>query len=654
MAPQLRQFRQRWRCPIKAVTLMVMVTTAAMLNLAATANPQTNLLNKGCSQYNATNLSNFYTNLNDTFSQLRSQLSGVNTKFATGQQAKGSDPVYAMAQCRDYLSTLDCVACFDAAVVLIRNCTGANGARVIYDGCFLRLVFSQYGPIEDAFLSNRRSRRSGNKFGFVKFRERRGATLAMAKANGLRFGYRSLFVERARYDGFSNRNRPHSSFSNPSDDREVGVEHTFNQRVQSHVQARASQIPNPGDLKERENRVTLNFQPIAADWLTTSLVARLKQITTTEYVLEGFSMIGFQNVVVKSMGGLDLIITFQSKEDRLAALSNSTILGWFKYIKPWNGEASGKSRLVWLKCRGIPLNTWCLTTFRRIGKLWGDFISLDYETLKEESYEVGRMMIATDNSNRIDDWINITVRGRNYGVKVWEEECDDPFNERHIRDWVKVHIPASTENPKIKEAVFGRDDDVEGGRNLAQSSCAALDGLPTDREVMRVDVPTTLLLKDGSSRLLHVPREDIINTGNVVQESEESVVGESADNNDQPTSIEEPQVEPPKNAEDQHKENRVCRPDPILDPLVEHIIQNQAVQNGISKEARVKKRRQLTEILDVKGPLSHLAWNNRVPLILEIYVTEPKLFSKLSGMQWKRARSWVSFTMRVTKKWLTD
>ncbi|KAI8531921.1 hypothetical protein RHMOL_Rhmol11G0173400 [Rhododendron molle] len=234
----------------------------------------------------------------------------------------------------------------------------------------------------------------------------------------------------------------------------------------------------------------------------TSVVAKLKQITTTEYVLEGFTKIGFHNVVVKSLGGLDLIITFQSKEDRLAALTNSTILGWFKYIKPWNGEASGKSRLVWLKCRGIPLNTWCLTTFRRIEAIWGDFISLDYETLKEESYEVGRMMIATVNSNRIDDWINITVRGRNYCVKVWEEECDDPFNERHIRDWLKVHIPAPTENHIIKETQLGRDDDVEGGKNLAQSSYAALDGVPSDREVMRVDVPTTLRLKDGSSRFL--------------------------------------------------------------------------------------------------------------------------------------------------------
>ena len=105
---------------------------------AAAADPQTKLLNQGCSQYNVTDLSDFYTNLNATFSDLRAQLRSNNKRFATGQQTRGSDPVYAMAQCRDYLSTANCVACFAAAEKQIRNCSAANGARVIYDGCFLR------------------------------------------------------------------------------------------------------------------------------------------------------------------------------------------------------------------------------------------------------------------------------------------------------------------------------------------------------------------------------------------------------------------------------------------------------------------------------------------------------------------------------------
>ncbi|KAK4602311.1 hypothetical protein RGQ29_011375 [Quercus rubra] len=101
------------------------------------AEPQINLLNSGCSQYNVSDVSNFYTNLNATFSDLRTQLNN-NKYFATAQQVVGSESAYVLVQCRNYLSNADCLACFTAAASQIRNCSAANGARVIYDGCFLR------------------------------------------------------------------------------------------------------------------------------------------------------------------------------------------------------------------------------------------------------------------------------------------------------------------------------------------------------------------------------------------------------------------------------------------------------------------------------------------------------------------------------------
>ncbi|KAK4360043.1 hypothetical protein RND71_022272 [Anisodus tanguticus] len=97
------------------------------------SNPQTNLLNTGCSSYNATNLPDFFRRLNASFNDLRNQLSKQNKRFATTQQS-----LYAMVACRKYMSKADCVSCFDAAVFHIRTCASANGARVIYDGCFLR------------------------------------------------------------------------------------------------------------------------------------------------------------------------------------------------------------------------------------------------------------------------------------------------------------------------------------------------------------------------------------------------------------------------------------------------------------------------------------------------------------------------------------
>ncbi|XP_059451269.1 cold-responsive protein kinase 1-like [Corylus avellana] len=113
------------------------------LTAVVVADPQINLLNSGCSQYNVSNESAFYASLNATFSSLRAQLNNnTNTRFATAQQVTGS--AYAMVQCRNYLSTADCLACFTAAVAQIRNCSAANGARVIYDGCFLRYESSSF------------------------------------------------------------------------------------------------------------------------------------------------------------------------------------------------------------------------------------------------------------------------------------------------------------------------------------------------------------------------------------------------------------------------------------------------------------------------------------------------------------------------------
>ncbi|KAI4299686.1 hypothetical protein L6164_033120 [Bauhinia variegata] len=106
---------------------------------SAVADPQILLLNSGCSQYNATNLSTFNSNLNASFLDLRTQVGNQSKRFATAQSARGADPVYALFQCRNYLSNADCLACFTAAAAQIRNCSaGANGARVIYDGCLLR------------------------------------------------------------------------------------------------------------------------------------------------------------------------------------------------------------------------------------------------------------------------------------------------------------------------------------------------------------------------------------------------------------------------------------------------------------------------------------------------------------------------------------
>ncbi|PWA34127.1 hypothetical protein CTI12_AA622180 [Artemisia annua] len=127
-----------WQMVFVTFVFMVFLTTPV------TSQPQTNLLIQSCSQVNVTNIPNFIGNLNETFRDVRRKLSNNNTYFATSEQTRNSVPVYVLAQCRNYMSTSDCVSCFDFADTSIRFCAPANGGRAVFDGCFLRYESSSF------------------------------------------------------------------------------------------------------------------------------------------------------------------------------------------------------------------------------------------------------------------------------------------------------------------------------------------------------------------------------------------------------------------------------------------------------------------------------------------------------------------------------
>ncbi|XP_028774942.1 cold-responsive protein kinase 1-like isoform X1 [Neltuma alba] len=102
--------------------------------------PQLSYVKSGCSSYNVSDVAIFNKNLNASMRSLRAQVSNQSKHSAVAQAVKGNNPAYGVFQCRNYLSIKDCLACFDfAAVHIYDNCSvSATGARVIYEGCFLR------------------------------------------------------------------------------------------------------------------------------------------------------------------------------------------------------------------------------------------------------------------------------------------------------------------------------------------------------------------------------------------------------------------------------------------------------------------------------------------------------------------------------------
>ncbi|PWA86224.1 hypothetical protein CTI12_AA142130 [Artemisia annua] len=112
---------------------------AEPVTASKSSNRNSTLIRYFCSKYQGINGEYFLSNLNTTLSSLRHQLlvSGV-TRYATARTLLNGESVWGLASCRGYLSTANCVACFDYAVAQLKVCGLGNGAHAFYNGCEVR------------------------------------------------------------------------------------------------------------------------------------------------------------------------------------------------------------------------------------------------------------------------------------------------------------------------------------------------------------------------------------------------------------------------------------------------------------------------------------------------------------------------------------
>ncbi|KAI8536289.1 hypothetical protein RHMOL_Rhmol10G0245900 [Rhododendron molle] len=135
-------------------------------------------------------------------------------------------------------------------------------------------------------------------------------------------------------------------------------------------------------------------------------------------------------------------------------------------------------RFVWIACYGMPLNAWNVPSFRAIGSIWGCFIEVDNDTLKETSFAKGKILIATEKSNKIEGQVKLKVNGRIYSVRVEEE---DTFRTVSSKDQAS-NSEAEEEDDYVEDTDDDRDasskkeenpmDDVEKQRNKCTDDMA--------------------------------------------------------------------------------------------------------------------------------------------------------------------------------------
>ncbi|KAH7866466.1 hypothetical protein Vadar_020749 [Vaccinium darrowii] len=116
---------------------------------------------------------------------------------------------------------------------------------------WLKMMFNTFGVVKDVFIPEKRSKATGNRFGFIRYDCPVSADLAILRTNGVWLDDKKLFVKLAAFE--AKRNRPISSHSN----REgvilkAGIEHNNEQGSKANVLGQNLDYSQQGFLKDKK------------------------------------------------------------------------------------------------------------------------------------------------------------------------------------------------------------------------------------------------------------------------------------------------------------------------------------------------------------------------------------------------------------------
>lgn len=128
-----------WR--LASLTVVMMFLSMAKPVTPQSTDRNNTMVRYYCSEFYGMNAKYFFQNVNTTLSNLRRQLLVNRVHYAAARTLINGEAVWGLASCRGYVSTTNCVACFDDAVVLLRACGRGSGAHAFYNDCDLRFLW---------------------------------------------------------------------------------------------------------------------------------------------------------------------------------------------------------------------------------------------------------------------------------------------------------------------------------------------------------------------------------------------------------------------------------------------------------------------------------------------------------------------------------
>ncbi|ESW22039.1 hypothetical protein PHAVU_005G121500 [Phaseolus vulgaris] len=124
-------------------------------------------------------------------------------------------------------------------------------------------------------------------------------------------------------------------------------------------------------------------------------IGRVSDLSKVSGLNESFILGGLSYIKVKFLGGFHVLLMGENKTKVKEAIEENK--EWFEdlfdTIIPWEDQFVAVDKLVWVRCRGLPLKLWNTECFKHIVALLGTLVEVDEATMTLDELEYARFKV---------------------------------------------------------------------------------------------------------------------------------------------------------------------------------------------------------------------------------------------------------------------